>query len=139
MGEFNEYHGNQVMFREAVMFWRAGNTVRSVFAFVLGGMTQLSSLTEALGSRAAVPTTITVRQTSDLPSAVRLEGPHSGKDPEMRNLTKDGISQQAPCRAFRRKRLLASYLLYAAEIYGKLVLTWYGGLFVSCRAQPLRS
>jgi hypothetical protein len=66
-GEFNEYHGNQVVICEAVMFCCAGNTVRSVFAFVIRDMTQLSSLTEALGSRAAVPTTITVRRRQTCP------------------------------------------------------------------------
>lgn len=57
---------------------------------------------EPLGC-AAVQMTIKLRQTSDQPSAVRHDGPRSGKDPKMRNLTKDGTLQKVPCRGLEGK------------------------------------
>lgn len=72
------------------------------------------------------------RQTSKF----RHEGPHSGKDPEMRNLTEDGIFQK-PLVVCSEPG--TSYLLVRASIF--LRLSYVGN---ACRwrhagQQPLRS
>ena len=65
----------------------------------------LAAARNFLESRAAVPTTIATRQTSDSASAIRVEG-------QRRNLTKDGTLDDTPCRVPREKDAIRRHTFY---------------------------